>query len=206
MKARTIIVVAFVVFTPVLVGAQETKAQDDEVTHNELRALRDKVAAAIKPWRLDELDETLQYFHENIVFTPMNAEVCRGHDQLRAYFNRMLSGPDRVVESVSLDFTVDALTVLYGDDTGVAYGSSNEQYKLTSGLEFAVQNKWTSTLVKENGVWLIASLHAGANMFDNPLLNSVQASLYSVGGVAAVIGLILGMILTRVFTRKAAAK
>ena len=207
MKRMTNVCVAVFLFMPVLLHAQEGKAEDDEAIHNELRALRDKMKSALKQWTLDQLGENLQYFHENVVFTPMNAEVCRGHDQMRAYFNKMLSGAERIVESVSIDFTVDSLTILYGDDTGgkdtgVAYGDSLGHYKLTNGLQFDVQNKWTSTLVKEEGAWKIASLHACANMFDNPLLKNAERSLYWVGGVAAVIGLILGVILTRVFKRR----
>ena len=34
-------------------------------------------------------------------------------------------------------------------------------------MEFDLVSKWTSTLVKENDRWLVASFQASTNMFDN---------------------------------------
>lgn len=205
MKRMTNLVLVGLVLTAALLRAQEGTAANDEAIHNELRALRDRMRPIVAELNVEEV---LKVLHEDVVFTPMNAEVCRGPEAVRAFFDRMMSGPDRVVESVSIEFTVDALTVLYGGDsgvkdTGVAYGDSNSHYKLTNGLEFDVENKWTSTLVKEGGEWRIASLHACANIFDNPLLSRVEGLVYSVGGIAVVAGLIVGAILARVLRRKA---
>ena len=160
--------------------------------HDELRRVRDAILAAINK---GDVDGVLKHLHPNVVFTPMNGEVCRGPAQVRAYFDKMMKGPDRIVESVRFDLKVDALTDLYGD-TGIAYGSSNDHYKLTNGLEFPVQTRWTCSLVRENGRWLVTSFQASPNAFDNPiLLQKTRSASFKGGGIGAVVGLLVGLIL-----------
>lgn len=192
---------------PLLGNAQDDQSEADKAIHDELRSLRDKIGPSKQKWDINKTDQILELFHEDAVFTPMNSEVCRGPDQIRAFFSKMLSGPNPTVESVSFDFTVDSLTMLYGGeggvkDTGVAYGVFTGHYELKSGLQFEVLNHWTATLVKEDGKWLIASLHGSSNMFDNPLLNNAKRSIYWVGGIAVIVGIILGMVIMKFLKRR----
>jgi uncharacterized protein (TIGR02246 family) len=161
----------------------------DEATHNELRALRDALLDAIAK---GDVERELGYFHPNVVVTWHNAEVSRGRDGVRKYMNRMLNGPDKVVESFKADVTVDALTILYGGDTGISFGSAIEHFKLKGGKDLDLPARWSATLVKEDGRWLIASLHASDNLFDNPLLNLARRVAWWAGGLCLLVGLALG--------------
>jgi hypothetical protein len=91
---------------------------------------------------------------------------------------------------------VDELTHLYGD-TGVAVGSSKDTFDMTDGRHFTVATRWTATLVKKGDRWKIAALHASGSMFDNPVLDIAKRALYWTGGVAACVGLLLGVFLGR---------
>jgi uncharacterized protein (TIGR02246 family) len=163
-----------------------------EALHDELRKLRDDVLAAIER---NDFDAILPHLHPNVVFTPMNNEVCRGPQEIRAYFDKMLKGPDAIVKNVRLEVEVDRLTDLYGD-TGVAFGSSNDHYTLNNGMDFPVQTRWTSHLVRENGKWLITAFHASANVFDNPIQERAkQATKVQWGGIGAGVGVLLGALL-----------
>ena len=190
---RLIAVLGFLCI-PVLVHAQQRQIVGDEATHKELRQLRDDLLAAINK---SDLDGMLKQLHNNIVFTAMNGEVCRGHEGVRAYFNRMMTGPNRVVDSMNVNLNVDELTALYGGPTGVAFGTSLDRYKLTSGLQFDVPTRWSATLVKEDGRWLIVSIQSAANLFDNPLLNKAKTATYWAAGTAGIAALLLGFWLGR---------
>jgi ketosteroid isomerase-like protein len=131
------------------------------------------------------------------VITWHNAEVSRGRDGVRAYMDRMLNGPNKVVESYKADVNVDELTILYGGDTGISFGSAIEHFKMANGKTMDLPARWSATLVKENGQWLIANLHASDNLFDNPLLNAAKAALYWVGGAGLLLGLVIGFFLGR---------
>ena len=173
----------------------------DETVHQALRAMRDAVIGALNNRDMESL---MPHLSRNIVFTAMNGEVCHGQDALRAYFNRMMKDPGHIVESLSINPTVDSLTDLYGGTSGVAYGSSVDRYKLTDGQEFEVHARWTATMELENGQWRIAGFQSAANIFDNPLLNKAKGAIYWGAGGAGLIGLVLGAIIGR-SSRKPAA-
>jgi len=166
----------------------------DEATHNELRALFAGLVDAINK---GDIDRQLSYLHPNVVMTAPNNEVSRGREGVRAYHDKMMTGPNHLVESFHAEVDVDELTILYGGNTGISFGSAMQHYKMTSGLNLDVKTRWTATLVKENGHWLIAALHVSANLFDNPLLTMAKRMSYTVGGGCLLLGLLVGFLLGR---------
>lgn len=174
-------------------------AVSPDALHDELRRLRDEVLAGIER---GDFEAIAPHLHPNVVFTPMNGEVCRGPQEIRAYFDKMLKGEKPVVKSVRFDLEVDRLTDLYGD-TGLAFGSSNDHYTLTNGMEFPVGTRWTCALARENGRWLITAFHASANVFDNPILErSRQGAMLKGGGIGLVAGLALGVLVASILARR----
>lgn len=175
---------------PITVAPSPDALQDS--VHNEIRAIRDEILAAIDK---GDFDAIVPHLHPNVVFTPMNNKVCRGPEEVRAYFNRMLKGPDAVLKSVRFDMKVDRLTDLYGD-TGLAFGDSDAVYTLNSGIAFPVKTRWTCALVRQDGRFKIAAFQAAPDAFDNPiLLQKTRAASLKGGGIGAVVGLLVGMIL-----------
>lgn len=181
--------------------AQETTAREpaappqaSEALHAEIRAIRDEILAAIGR---GDFAAIVPHLHPNVVFTPMNNRVCRGPEEVRAYFDRMLKGPDAVLKSVRFDMKVDRLTDLYGD-TGLAFGDSDAVYVMRNGTELAIRTRWTCALVRQDGRFKIAAFQASPNAFDNPILAQMSrvASLKG-GGIGAVAGLLLGLVIAR---------
>ena len=115
--------------------------------HDELRKLRDEMTSAIER---GDIGAVLAHLHPDVIFTPMDGRVCRGPAEVRAYFDRMLKGPDSVLKSVRFDIEVDRLTDLYGD-TGLAFGDSNAVYVMRNGLELPIRTRWTCALVRQDG-------------------------------------------------------
>jgi ketosteroid isomerase-like protein len=183
----------------VALPAQSQAPSKDEAVHNELRALRDGLLEAIKK---GDIDAQLGYLHPNVVVTWQNAEVSRGRDGVRAYLNRILQGAGKAVESYTTEVNVDELTILYGGDTGISFGSALDHYKLTSGSTLDIPSRWSATLVNEGGKWLIAGVHSSTNLFDNPPLTAAKRLAYIAGGACLVLGLVVGFFVGR---RKRAA-
>ncbi|MEA2560452.1 MAG: hypothetical protein QOH06_1956 [Acidobacteriota bacterium] len=166
----------------------------DEATHDELRALRDGLLDAMSK---GDIERELTYFHPNAVITWHDAEVSRGRDGIRKYMARMLEGPDKAVESFKADVNVDELTILYGGDTGIAFGSVVEHFEMTNGRTFDLPARWSATMVKEGDKWLIANLHASDNLFDNPMLAMARRMAWWAGGLGLLVGLGAGYFLGR---------
>ena len=172
----------------------------EDPAHNELRALRDGMMDAIKK---GDIERQLSYLHPNVVVTWQNAEVSRGREGVRAYLNKMLTGPNKPVASYQADLNVDELTILYGGDTGISFGSSKEHIALTDGSNFDYTARWSATLVKDGGKWVVGSLHASTNLFDNPMLSMTKRIACIAAGICLVVGLVLGFLFGR--RRKPAA-
>ena len=165
---------------------------DEDAIHNEIRAIRDEIRAAIEK---GDFDAIVPHLHPNVVFTPMNNDVCRGPEEVRAYFNRMLKGPDAVLKGIRFDMKVDRLTDLYGD-TGLAFGDMDAVYTMRNGIELPVATRWTCALVRQDGRWKIAAFQASPDAFDNPiLLQKSRAASFRGAGIGGVVGLLVGLIL-----------
>jgi hypothetical protein len=169
---------------------QTTPAENPN--HQELRQMRDELLTAMNK---GDMEGTLKYLTTNVVITWQNAEVSRGHDGVRAYYNRVMTGPNRILDGFNCNISPDELTILYGDNMGICYGSSDEHYKLANGKDLNVKGRWTSTLVKENGHWLVASLHCSTDLFDNVILNLARKATWAAAVFGFVIGILIGFFL-----------
>jgi ketosteroid isomerase-like protein len=202
----SIVLAALLVATIPVLAQESPRAQssaDTESIHNELRALRDGLVKATNDANIDAL---LTYLHPNVVVTWQNAEVSRGQAGVRDYLTRMTSGPNRVVRRFQTSPTVDELTILYGGDTGIAFGTSHDRFELTDGMNFDLDGRWSATMVKENGRWLVASFHASSNLFDNAVLRlASRATMWTgMGGLAVgVLLTLVGAVIVRRRQRRA---
>jgi ketosteroid isomerase-like protein len=165
-------------------------ATPEDPAHQELRVLRTNVIEAITK---GDFERTLSLVHTNLVVTWQNAEVCRGHKGLREFFNRV---GQQTFRGYKVPPTPDELTILYGGDTGISFGSTVASYQLF-GRDYEFVSRWTATVVKENGRWLLSSYHISMNVLDNPLLNGAKKALYWFGGIACLAGFALGIIVTK---------
>ena len=206
MKTWIRILAAALCLTSTPLGAQEPVSgsggsQTPDKLHEELRALRDGL---IKATNESNIDALLALLHPNVVVTWQNAEVSRGRTGVKEYLTRMMSGPNRVVASFQTNPTVDELTILHGDDAGIAFGSSRDRFVLTSGMDFELNGRWSATMVREDGRWLVASFHASTNLFDNPVLNlTKRTTIWSgIGGV--VMGALIGLLVGRAMRKRSA--
>jgi len=190
--------------------AQRANAQSpdaaEQATHDEIRALKAGAEEAFNALgsagRNGDIEPLLAYVHDKIVLVPMNGETVVGKQGIRKYFTDKMAGPSPTVAYVHHTFNVAALTTLYGDDTGVAYGDSLGSYQLTNGMSFEVQTFWTATMVKEAGKWLLASFQFAPSIFDNPIAAQALSKLYWSAAAAGVIGLIVGLVLARFLPRR----
>lgn len=196
------VMACLVLCLPWSLRAQESgpSAAELEATHQALRTIKNDMEQALNA---QDLDKLLSHVHPNVVFTTMNNDVRVGKDAIRSYYDKMMKGPDRVVQKLTAKFEVDELTRLYGN-TGVAQGSSSDHYVLTDGTDITVNSRWTCTLVKEGDRWLIAAFHYSTNVFDNPVLDKVKGAALTYGGIASVAMLVMGLVFGRLTARRKA--
>lgn len=191
-------IVLFVLAILMSLSAWGAPPEPNADIHNALRALRDRLMTAINNRNIDGMVAEL---HPNVIITWQDATVSRGRNGVRAYLESKLGGSNPIVRGYHAAVTVDDLTTLYGPDTGIAYGSSLETFDLTSGLKFTLHGRWSATMIRENGRWWLASVHASSNLFDNPLVNATKKSFMIAIAIAALVALLVGWFVGRRMAR-----
>jgi ketosteroid isomerase-like protein len=200
---RFLAILVCTILVPACAGAQDTDPPQgapaaDAAVHEELRAIRLALTEALKK---GDVEGQLAHVHDNVVATWQNGRVVRGHEGLKKFLAEMTEGNKKVFKGYKVPPEADELTILYGDDTGIVFGRSVPQYNYL-GMEFDLENRWTATLVKDEGAWKIAAYHVSANVVDNPVLNTAKRSAYWAAGIALLVGLALGAGGCRLMRRK----
>jgi ketosteroid isomerase-like protein len=175
--------------------AADQGAAADAAAHDELRELRAGLVDAIVK---KDYERQLTYAHDDAVVTWQNGQVVKGREGLLKFLEE---GESDVFKGYTQPPTPADLSILYGGDTAISYGTSIAHYAI-AGQEFDLTNHWSATLVKEGDQWKLASYHVSANLLDNPLLNAATKALYWAGGIGLVVGIVLGMILMALIRRR----
>jgi ketosteroid isomerase-like protein len=181
---------------PATTGAAVAGVTSDDPTQA-INLLRQEL---VDSFNKADLDRLLSHLDPDVVITWQNAEVCRGPAEVRAYYDKMMTGPERRVEKVSADPKVDDRHV-YGD-WAVSWGSMNDRFVLTDGSDLAMNSRFTATIARRGHAWKVTSFHVSVNAFDNPILGfaAKKAGTWAltIGGVVGLlIGLIAGMLIKR---------
>lgn len=197
-RMKTIKVIPLLVFlishqiiTATSLRAAETNREAD---HAALRQLRDKAVAAIN--NLDGKAVT-SCFAKEFAFTTVTQAVLTNEAQVQDYFDRMFKAKDALVIGMKTEPTVDILTRFIDENTGICYGSTKDTYTLKSGEQVTMTNRWSATVLKENGEWKVAMAHIGTDFMHNPVLDRTAASAKKLALGAGAGGLVLGIILCR---------
>ncbi len=175
------------------------EASPEDPVHDELRALRDRM---FQQYSERDVDGLVEGTTENVVITWQNGERELNRQEFLDFYNKMMKGDGRIVQDVTSDFKVDGLSILYGDDTAVAYGTCIDHFQLTSGQNFTLTSKWTATVVKVDDAWKVASFHISSNIFDNPIMNATKSWIMYAGIGGAVAGLLLGFVIASFLRRR----
>ena len=164
----------------------------------QLRELLDAMERGISALDIEAL---LKLTQPDVVITWQNAEVSRGHEQVRAHYDRMIKGGAPIVRKFSTKATLGGPAAFYGD-SAVAYGTNVDRYELADGLAFTLKANWSTTAVKVDGQWKVAALHFSTNLFDNALLKAAERFAWYAACAALLLGVVLTWLVMRLRRKK----
>lgn len=206
MRMRQLLVYALVVMPGAWAVVPAAAQQPDEAaTHEELRMLRDGMFAA---WQQRDLDALLTYVDENVVVTWQNAEVNRGHDGIRSFYDEMLGGDDPILADMQSTLEMQEMSLLHGQDAAIAYGTLHDEvtFNVTpasapfigSDSTISLDSRWTAALARKDGRWQLTAFHVSTNMFSNPVLSmATSATRWIMGIFGMIFGLIIAFAVMR---------
>ncbi len=186
-------------------GAVPALTADDshEADHAALRALRDRVTAAIDK---QDVKALASCFAKEFAFIAVTQTVLTNEAQVQEFFDRMFRSRDALLTSLRTEPKADILTRFLDANTGVCYGSSKDTYTMRSGKVVEMNVRWSATVVKENGEWKVALAHVGTDFLDNPVLEGVKAFARNLGLGAGVGGLVVGLVIGGLIGRSKRAR
>ena len=136
------------------------------------------------------IDRMVAQMTPDATVTWLNGEVSRGHDEIRAYYQRMVKGPDRILNKYTTAAKLGAHARFFGD-VAVADGTMQDAFFPVARKPFTLSSNWTSTSAKINGEWKVVSLHLSANVFNNNLLDEAKSAAKLAAAGGALGGLVL---------------
>jgi uncharacterized protein (TIGR02246 family) len=191
---KKLIIILMFFYTATLQAQTDNYESDREALRNMLTDMKEAL-------NNHDFDATAEYLHTDGVITYYNGVVTVGHEEAREFFDRMLKDAMPVVKEYRVTGDVSAPAIFH-DDTAIAYGVTEEYYKLTNGLEFTLNGLWSVTLQKIQGQWKIVNLHFSTNLFDNPMLNTAVNMQWIFSAIAFIAGMLVIFIIMRIRQKK----
>lgn len=135
--------------------------------------------------------------------TWLNGEVSRGHADIRAYYQRMVKGEQRILDRYLTSAKVSASARFFAaGQIAVADGTMEDEFFPVARGPFKLSSHWSSTSAKIDGQWKVISLHLSSNVFTNSLIAEAKDALWYVGGGGLLLGGLLGFLVCRVRHRR----
>ena len=180
------------IFAPVAVAADgDPHAADRQAL---IKLFREMEAAI----NAQDVERMVAQMHPQVTVTWLNGEVSRGHDEVRAYYHKMVKGEKRILERYLTTARLGKPARFFGNgEVAVADGTMVDQFFPVARGPFSLDSNWTSTSAKVGDRWQVVSLHLSANVFTNSLLAEAERAIWYVGAGAGVGGLLLGWLLGR---------
>jgi len=174
------------------------KAQDD--LHQEDRKALLKILSEVeKAINAQDIEGIVAQMSPDCTVTWWNAEISRGHDEIRAYYRRMAKDEGRIINKyvTQAKLGAHARFVGSGADVALADGSMEDEFFPIVRGPFKLNSRWSATSAKSGGQWKIVNLHLSSNVFTNVLISELTRALWYAGGVGLLAGAIAGWFLGR---------
>ncbi|MEO8125732.1 MAG: nuclear transport factor 2 family protein [Bryobacteraceae bacterium] len=176
----------------------ETDLQHD--LHREdrqaLLQILSSVEAAINA---QDIEGLITLMSPDCTVTWWNAEISRGHGEIRAYYHRMVKDTGRLISKYTTKAALGDHARFIGEsgDVAVADGSMEDEFFPIIRGPFKLNSRWSATAARSAGVWKIVSLHLSSNVFTNTLISELARAMWVAGGAGLAIGGLAGWFLGR---------
>lgn len=197
---RSVLFVVVLITSSALIRAQTEPATTQAISSDPTQAIAALRQDLVDSFNKGDIDRLLSHLDEDVVITWQNGEVCRGPQAVRSYYDKMMKGPDKRVQSVTSDPKVEGRHV-YGD-WAVSWGTMNDRFVLTDGSDLTMNSQFTATIARRGSEWKVSSFHVSVNAFDNAILRHAarKAVIWTsviAGAVCLLIGVAVGMAVKR---------
>jgi uncharacterized membrane-anchored protein YhcB (DUF1043 family) len=184
-------------------ATEDTQSQasvDTKAIDAELDKFRDELFHAFNTGDYPAMLE--KYCHKDIIATWQDGTTSEGHAGVIAEFDKL----KQFIDTITVDATTDKRMILNNGNLVISSGEMKDHYVLGRGPSVNLNSRWSATLINDNDRWLLASFSASTNAFDNEVVSLYLTSQkYTVSAVAGLIGIGIGLLLSRIMNRRSKA-
>jgi uncharacterized protein (TIGR02246 family) len=202
MRTKTLLTTAFALgLLAAVPGAFAAEAADPRAEDRKaLLAVFHEMEAGINA---QDVERMIAQMAPEATVTWLNGEVSRGHDQIRAYYHRMVKDDDRILDRYTTAAKLGASARFYGD-VAVADGTMQDAFVPVARGPFELSSNWTSTSAKIDGRWKVVSMHLSSNVFTNSLIEEAKTAASYAGAGGLLGGALLAGLVCRLRRRRTA--
>lgn len=178
----------------------DEKLEVEQLLNESLRiddkqALRDLKAIYEKAIATKDLELIKPHLAPDFTAVMITADEVKDYDGIKAYWKK-------VEEFIGKDGTYTVSIVpddtLFEGNIAIAKGIANEKV-IRKGKNIEILTKWTAIARKEGETWKLVRIQATIDPVKNPIVTALgKARLWITGAVAAVAGLLIGLLLRRI--------
>lgn len=169
-------------------------ADEYETDRREMKVLLESIVKDLNDGAIENFD---QYLAPDAVVTFYDGRHAVGGEAVKAYMQKMLTGDNPVLKSITTTAEEDTEAKVYANDFATAHGWLKNELVFIGGKKMLVDGRWTTSLIKQDDHWKIAALHFSTNIFDNAVLNEAKNNLWMFTIFAFVVGFIFGWLFKR---------
>jgi len=171
----------------------------DNLHDNDRQALLKVLSNVESAINAQDIEGLVAQMTPDCTVTWWNAEISRGHDEIRAYYRKMAKDEGRIISryTTRAKLGAHARFVGSGADVALADGTMEDEFFPIVRGPFKLNSRWSATAAKSGGEWKIVSLHLSTNVFTNPLISELTRALWYAGGAGLAIGALAGWFLGR---------
>jgi len=140
-----------------------------------------------------------KYCHKDVIATWQDGTTSQGYEGVIAEFDKL----SKFIDKMTVHPETEMRLILSEGNLVIASGTMKDEYALSRGVDVALDSRWTATLVKEDDKWVLVSFSASTNAFDNEVSDLfLRKAGLTTGGIAAVVGLVLGILGAAIWCRR----
>jgi ketosteroid isomerase-like protein len=173
-------------------------SQDD--LHQEDRQALLKILSAVETAiNAQDIEGIIAQMRPDCTVIWWNAEISRGHEEIRAYYRRMVKDEGRYISKYTTQAKLGAHARFVGSgaDVALADGTMEDEFFPIIRGPFKLNSRWSATAAKSAGDWKIVSLHLSSNVFTNTLIAELTRALWYAGAAGLVVGGLAGWLVGR---------
>jgi len=172
-----------------LLAPAQAQTTGTPADHDALRQLKADVVTAINTRDHAMTGKVLaRPFMATVITQDSFTEV----DKVKAYFDSLFTRSFLAIRSIRIEAEADDFATIQEGTFAFAKGGTKERYEMADGRIFDMAGRWTAVAQKQDGAWKVASIHAGVNFLDNPVIAAIEKSLVWFGAGGLALGLVVG--------------